>query len=70
MITCCSGYGESTLSQSDYLRSSIILFCFFSTAYFERHIAQIIVEISKPTAVEIVKDLKVTFPDMLGTIGK
>ncbi len=39
-------------------------------AAFEMQIAQVTIEIGKPRVVEIVKDIKVTFPDMLGTIGK
>ncbi len=36
---------------------------------FERQIAEVTIEIGKPRVIEIVKDIKVTFPDMLGTIG-
>ncbi len=35
----------------------------------ETHIAKLTIEIGKPRVMEIVKDIKVTFPDMLGTIG-
>ena len=35
----------------------------------ETKIAHLVLEIAKPSAMEVVKDVKVTFPDMLGTIG-
>ena len=31
---------------------------------------KVIIEIANPTVVEIVQNVRVTFPDMLGTIGK
>ena len=37
---------------------------------FENDIALLTVEIAQPRILELVKDVKVTFPDMLGTIGK
>ena len=37
---------------------------------FENDIALLTVEIAQPRILELVKDIKVTFPDMLGTIGK
>ncbi len=40
-----------------------------SMASYERHITKVVIEIANPTAVEIVQDIKVTFPDMLGTVG-
>jgi hypothetical protein len=36
---------------------------------FKNSIAHLILEISKPIALEVVRDVKVTFPDMLGTVG-
>jgi len=36
---------------------------------FENDIALLTVEIAQPRILELVKDIKVTFPDMLGTIG-
>ncbi len=38
-------------------------------AAFETQLSELTVEIAKPRVLEIVKDIKVTFPDMLGTIG-
>jgi hypothetical protein len=35
-----------------------------------KNIAHISLEIAKPRVVEVIKDIKVTFPDMLGTIGE
>ncbi len=35
----------------------------------ERNMALVILEIPKAEVVEIVQDVSVTFPDMLGTIG-
>ena len=37
---------------------------------FKNDIAKLTLEIAKPRVLEVVKDIKVTFPDMLGTIGK
>ena len=37
---------------------------------FENDIAKLTLEIAQPRVVEIKKDIKVTFPDMLGTIGE
>ena len=37
---------------------------------FENDIAKLTLEIAQPKVVELVKDIKVTFPDMLGTIGE
>ena len=37
---------------------------------FEYDIAKLTLEIAQPRVMEVVKDRKVTFPDMLGTIGK
>ena len=37
---------------------------------FDNDIALLTVEIAQPRILELVKDIKVTFPDMLGTIGK
>ena len=36
---------------------------------FTNHIAKVVIEFANPTVVEVVQDVKVTFPDMLGTIG-
>ena len=36
---------------------------------FRNHMAEVIVEVAKPRVMEIVKDVRVTFPDMLGTVG-
>ncbi len=36
----------------------------------ERHLAEVNLELAAPTVVEIVKDVRVTFPDMLGTVGR
>ena len=36
---------------------------------FENDITMLTVEIAQPRILELVKDIKVTFPDMLGTIG-
>jgi hypothetical protein len=36
---------------------------------FENDIARVTLEITKPDVTEVGKDIKVTFPDMLGTIG-
>jgi hypothetical protein len=40
------------------------------TTAFKNDIAHITLEISKPTVLEVVRDIKVTFPDMLGTVGR
>lgn len=37
---------------------------------FKNDIAHITLEIASPRVLEIVRDVKVTFPDMLGTVGK
>ena len=37
---------------------------------FSNHIARLTLEFPHPDVMEIVKDVKVTFPDMVGTIGK
>lgn len=37
---------------------------------FENDIAKLTLEIAQPKVVEIVKDVRVTFPDILGTIGE
>ena len=37
---------------------------------FDHDIAKLTIEIAQPRVVEIVKDNKVTFPDILGTIGE
>ena len=37
---------------------------------FENDITKLTLEIATPRILEIVKDIKVTFPDMLGTIGE
>ena len=37
---------------------------------FEYDIAKLTLEIAQPRVVELMKDRKVTFPDMLGTIGE
>ncbi len=37
---------------------------------YEQHVVSLDLEIGKSSVQEIVKDIKVTFPDMLGTIGK
>ncbi len=53
-------YGGNTKKESYIL----------STSTFKRHIAKVVVEIANPTVVEVVQDIRVTFPDMLGTIGQ
>jgi hypothetical protein len=37
---------------------------------FKNEIAHITLEIANPRVLEVVRDVKVTFPDMLGTVGK
>ena len=37
---------------------------------FKNDIAKLTLEIAEPKVLEIVKDIKVTFPDILGTIGE
>ena len=37
---------------------------------FKNDIAKLTLEIAKPRVLEVVKEIEVTFPDMLGTIGK
>ena len=37
---------------------------------FTNHIARLTLEFPHPDVLEIVKDVKVTFPDMVGTVGK
>ena len=37
---------------------------------FKNDIAKLILEIAQPRVVEVQKDRRVTFPDMLGTIGE
>jgi hypothetical protein len=37
---------------------------------FQNEIAHITLSIADPTVLEVVKDLKVSFPDMLGTVGE
>jgi hypothetical protein len=37
---------------------------------FQNDIAHITLSIADPTVLEVVKDVKLSFPDMLGTIGK
>jgi hypothetical protein len=37
---------------------------------YQNDIAHMTLEIAKPKVLEVVKDVKVTFPDALGTIGK
>ena len=37
---------------------------------FKSDIAKLILEIAQPRVVEVQKDRRVTFPDMLGTIGE
>ena len=36
----------------------------------ERYLAQVVIMIAKPTVPEIVFDVKVTFPGIMGTIGR
>jgi hypothetical protein len=37
---------------------------------FKNDIAHMTLSIANPSVIEVVKDIKVTFPDMLGTVGK
>ncbi len=37
---------------------------------FARDVAQLILEFGKPRVLEITKDIRVTFVDILGTVGK
>jgi hypothetical protein len=37
---------------------------------FRNEIAHMTLEISNPKVLEVLRDIKVTFPDMLGTVGK
>jgi uncharacterized protein YutE (UPF0331/DUF86 family) len=37
---------------------------------FRNEIAHMTLEIANPKVLEVVRDVKVTFPDMLGTVGK
>jgi hypothetical protein len=37
---------------------------------FQNDIAHITLSIADPTVLEVVKDIKVSFPDILGTVGK
>jgi hypothetical protein len=36
---------------------------------FKNHIAHLTLDIAKPMALEVQRDIKLTFPDMLGIIG-
>lgn len=40
------------------------------TSTFKNDIAHMTLEIADPRVLEVVEDIKITFPDMLGTIGK
>ena len=42
---------------------------FFSIGYLERHFARVSIHIGSSKVMRIVKDVRITFPDMLGTIG-
>jgi hypothetical protein len=40
------------------------------TTIFKNEIAHLTLEIADPRVMEVVRDVRVTFPDMLGTVGK
>jgi hypothetical protein len=40
------------------------------TTTFKNEIAHMTLEIADPRVMEVVRDVRVTFPDMLGTVGK
>ena len=63
---CASGsrpYLEEKFGINKQLASQIC------TTTFEHDIAKLTLEIATPRVMKLVKDRKVTFPDMLGTIG-
>ena len=60
----CIGYINITQSAEQLINAYT-----FSISSFERHIAKVVIEIAKPTVVEIVQDIRIRFPDMLGIIG-
>ena len=64
---CASGerpYYEEKFGINKQLATQICV------SIFENDIAQLILEIAQPRVIEVQKDRRVTFPDMLGTIGK
>ena len=64
---CASGDRPSFEENFGINKQLATRICGFS---FEYDIAKLTLEIAQPRIVEVVKDRKVTFPDMLGTIGE